>query len=76
MVCGYRRKNTLTLKIKEEYCKSCGFCIQSCPKKAIKKCGRFNKNGHEVIEVDNNACTKCGSCYTVCPDYVFEIADE
>ena len=54
-------------------CKSCDFCVFSCPKHAIRKSGQFNGEGYEYVEVDPEKCVVCGICYTVCPDGVFTI---
>jgi len=64
------------LTIKKEWCKSCGMCIQNCPKQALAKKGEFNDSGYEVVDVDRDKCVECGICYTVCPDWVFEIRKE
>jgi 2-oxoglutarate ferredoxin oxidoreductase subunit delta len=64
------------LIIREEYCKSCGNCVNACPKKALSiSSNRRNKNSYPVVEVNDELCVKCGTCYLVCPDYVFEIQD-
>ena len=54
-------------------CKSCDFCVFSCPKQAISKSGNYNIEGYEYVQVDEDKCIVCGICYTVCPDGVFEI---
>lgn len=56
-----------------ERCKSCGFCVFSCPKGAVSKSGSFNREGYEYVAVDAEKCICCGVCYTVCPDGVFII---
>ena len=60
-------------RVKGELCKSCGICINNCPKQAISRSGRFNNGGYDQVVVDEELCIGCGICYTVCPDYVFEI---
>lgn len=64
-----------TLHLNSDRCKSCGYCIFSCPCKALKLSGRLNKDGYEYVEHEEDKCTKCGICYTVCPDNVFEITE-
>ena len=54
-------------------CKSCDFCVFSCPRQAISKSGKFNSEGYEYVEIDAEKCIVCGICYTVCPDGVFVI---
>lgn len=50
-------------------CKSCGLCIEVCPKKAIS----FNKSetneaGNPVVDVDLKKCIACKQCENICPD--------
>lgn len=63
------------LIVDAERCKSCSFCVISCPKKALKLSGKLNKGGYDYVECDDEKCIKCGICYTVCPDMVFEIIE-
>ncbi len=65
-----------SLIIKEAYCKACEYCIQACPRKALRPSGHLNKQGYQYVAVDDALCIKCGICYTVCPDYVFEIVGD
>ena len=65
-----------TLTIDKACCKACGFCVYSCPKKALSLTGPINDKGYPTVEVDNELCIRCGICYNVCPDYVFEIIEE
>ena len=64
------------LKLDESRCKSCGYCVITCPKKAISFSGRYNEASYDVIQVDDALCVKCGACYTVCPDGVFHFYEE
>ena len=54
-------------------CKGCGYCIQACPKEAIRVSEAVNPKGYNPIEIDEEKCVSCGSCYRVCPDYVIEL---
>jgi 2-oxoglutarate ferredoxin oxidoreductase subunit delta len=52
-----------------EHCKSCGFCIEKCP----KNCLSFdleNKNylGTPIVKCDISKCISCKICENVCPD--------
>lgn len=63
------------LCLNTERCKSCGFCIFTCPVNALKLSGNLNGDGYDYVEHDEETCTTCGLCYTVCPDNVFEISE-
>lgn len=66
----------LSIKLSEEKCKACYFCISSCPQSAISKSEVINSSGYQVVMVDKEKCIGCGMCYTVCPEYVFEIDED
>ncbi len=61
------------LIISKDRCKACGYCIEVCPKKALKFSSYTNSKGYSAVEVDADLCITCAQCYRVCPDYVFEI---
>lgn len=58
-----------------ELCKGCRLCVGACPVGAIEALMSVNKNGYEIIRVDQETCIGCGNCYTICPDYVFSIEE-
>ena len=64
------------LKIHEDRCKGCGYCVASCPRKALFTADGINAKGYAYARVDRKKCVRCGVCYNVCPDYVFEIVKE
>ena len=64
------------LVIYEERCKSCGYCVHSCPRQALSFSDRINEKGYPAVQVDRTRCITRGICYNVCPDYVFEIHEE
>lgn len=62
--------------IKQERCKSCGFCLLACPKKLIKLSEEMNEQGvypAEISDSQNGACTGCTLCAEVCPDVAIEV---
>ena len=63
------------LLLHTERCKSCGYCVRTCPKNALEMSGKLNKIGYEYVLVNPQLCVCCGSCYVVCPDIVFEITE-
>lgn len=59
-------------------CKSCGLCVEVCPKKALSIGKTLNASGYEMVEVDKEKCILCGLCRIVCPDVaigVIEVPD-
>lgn len=65
----------MAVKVNEQKCKGCQYCIMFCPRKAIALSGSMNNQGVEYVQVDSEKCIECGICYTVCPDIVFEISE-
>ena len=43
-------------------CKSCGFCINFCPKKVMSFSTERNIKGHFYPVIDLNGCIGCGTC--------------
>lgn len=62
------------VKILPEYCKSCGLCINICPKKVLAIGDKSNSKGYyTVIPADPEKCIGCTLCAVVCPDVAIEI---
>ena len=59
--------------IKSEYCKSCGLCINICPKKVLFKGNSPNSRGYYPVEADDSKCIACSLCGLICPDIAIEI---
>jgi 2-oxoglutarate ferredoxin oxidoreductase subunit delta len=57
------------IEFDEARCKSCGICVEFCPKKCLRITDKINEKGHKIAGiVDQSRCVSCGICYTVCPD--------
>lgn len=57
-----------------EYCKSCGLCINICPKKVLAVGDKPNTKGYYVVvPAQPDQCIGCGLCCTVCPDMALEL---
>lgn len=67
-----------TIRIKAELCKSCGLCIETCPKGSIFISKKMNDKSYFPAEFDKKQkeCTGCGLCGIVCPEAVIEVYRE
>lgn len=63
------------IRLNQDSCKACHYCIATCPKKALYVSEYNNKKGYLATAVDEEKCIACGTCFIVCPDYVFEILE-
>ena len=62
------------VNILSEYCKSCGLCIDVCPKKILATGEKSNAKGYfTIICEDQDKCIGCTLCATVCPDVAIEV---
>jgi len=60
-----------------EYCKSCGLCVNICPKGVLAIGDKTNQKGYyPVIVIDDSKCISCAMCATVCPDVALEVSRE
>jgi 2-oxoglutarate ferredoxin oxidoreductase subunit delta len=62
--------------IDQEYCKSCGFCIEHCPKKLIVLATSYNEAGYYPALFQEGECTGCAICALVCPEACIEVERE
>jgi 2-oxoglutarate ferredoxin oxidoreductase subunit delta len=62
------------IQIEEIRCKSCGLCVEFCPKKCLIITEKINEKGHKIAGIiDQSCCVSCGICYTVCPDIAITV---
>ena len=59
--------------IEQEMCKSCGYCIEYCPKGSIKLADYYNALGYYPAQFTGDECTGCGICAIVCPEAIIEV---
>ncbi|MEF9991084.1 MAG: 4Fe-4S binding protein [Romboutsia sp.] len=58
------------LTINKSWCKSCGICVEFCPKKVLE----LDEEG--VYLKDKQSCILCGLCELRCPDFAIYIEDK
>ncbi len=62
------------LEIREDRCKSCGLCIEFCPKGCLEITDRFNATGYSPVAwVNTEDCNGCAICARMCPDVVITV---
>ena len=67
----------MKIKIIEDYCKGCGYCIDICPKHIFKESLRLNEKGYEIPEItDSELCTLCKKCELICPEMAISVEKE
>lgn len=60
-----------------EYCKSCGLCVNVCPKGVLAIGDKANQKGYYSVAVmDDSKCISCAMCSVVCPDLALEVSRE
>jgi 2-oxoglutarate ferredoxin oxidoreductase subunit delta len=58
------------VRILEDRCKGCGFCIEYCPKRVLGVSEAFNAKGyHPPMVVRPGECVNCNLCEMICPDF-------
>ncbi|MCS7224281.1 MAG: 4Fe-4S dicluster domain-containing protein [Armatimonadetes bacterium] len=58
------------VRIIEERCKGCAFCIEFCPQSVLVASRRFNSKGYHPPEIAKpEACVCCNLCWLVCPEF-------
>ena len=65
------------ITISRDRCKSCGLCVEFCPRKLIVMDDGLNKRGvHPAVFAGSpEECTGCGNCAAMCPDAAIEIEE-
>ena len=67
-----------TVKINRERCKSCGLCIEYCPRDLLELDNNLNARGVKpaVFRAGSNGCIGCTNCALMCPDAAIEIEEQ
>jgi 2-oxoglutarate ferredoxin oxidoreductase subunit delta len=67
----------MTIKIIEDYCKGCGYCVEICPKQIFKESKKTNKKGYMMPEINGfDSCTYCKKCELICPEMAISVEKE
>ncbi|MFX1293923.1 MAG: ferredoxin family protein [Promethearchaeota archaeon] len=70
----------MSVRIIKQFCKGCGYCIDTCPNKLFKlkiDPTYLNSKGYYVPIITNSEkCSKCRMCELICPDFAIEIDDQ
>ncbi len=71
---GKKKKGKVV--IEWEMCKSCGFCVEHCPKGTLAISEKHNSKGYYPAEQVNEDCNGCAICATMCPEGIIEVFRE
>ena len=67
----------MSIKIEEDLCKGCAFCIEICPNQVLKESNKLNKRGYLIPEInDSDSCIYCKKCELICPEMAISVEKE
>ncbi|MFC1870491.1 ferredoxin family protein [Chloroflexota bacterium] len=62
------------VKVLEDRCKGCRFCIEFCPRHVLEESKGFNSKGyHPVYAAHSDECADCGLCELICPEFAINV---
>ncbi|HHW95078.1 MAG TPA: ferredoxin family protein [Mogibacterium sp.] len=62
------------VEINSESCKSCSYCVISCPKKVLEIGDKVNSRGYLYsVAARPEDCIGCALCAQICPDAAIEV---
>lgn len=65
------------VEIFTEACKSCLYCVNTCPKKVLGTTDATNSKGYQfVVPVNQDECIGCAMCAKICPDAAITVYKE
>jgi 2-oxoglutarate ferredoxin oxidoreductase subunit delta len=71
------KKKIGKLVIREDLCKECNFCIETCPKDCITLSTTISAKGYyPAIFIEDGGCNACALCALVCPEAAIEVYSE
>lgn len=58
------------IRVIEDRCKGCGFCVEYCPNDVLVLSEKFNIKGyHPPVVQKPDRCVDCGFCRMICPEF-------
>ena len=58
------------LRIINDRCKGCGYCVEFCPCEVLILSEEFNRKGyHPPAQLPEKNCLMCGLCEALCPEF-------
>lgn len=81
MVLIYNNKEQNMVKgrveIYAEACKSCLYCVETCPRGVLSRSDGTNSKGYQYIApLRPELCIGCGLCARICPDAAISVYKE
>jgi len=72
-----KKDKVFTVKIRRDYCKGCGLCIEFCKQDVLQASANMNSMGYHYAEpAQPESCIGCMICTMVCPDLAVEVYSE
>ncbi len=73
-------KRRATVRVLEERCKGCWYCVNYCPTKVLVVSERLNSKGYHPPEFredieGNKVCIACHLCELYCPDFAIFVEE-
>lgn len=57
------------VEINPETCKSCLYCVRTCPKEVLGTTDAMNSKGYQyVCPINPDDCIGCAMCAIICPE--------
>lgn len=64
------------VRVYEEGCKECGYCIEVCPRQVFTVARYFNDKGYRPVRAEfADRCIGCRRCFFLCPDFSIDVTD-